>query len=86
MISGNSELYRSVRKHELLLEASLRELVRLLLTMGNDCLGEELDEEVELSIDFDDSIIEDTPSRFERDCRMLELGALSRDEFRERWT
>ena len=32
-----------------------------------------------------DSIIEDTGSDFERDCRMLQLGVLEKEEFRKRW-
>ena len=85
VISRNSGLYRSVRKHELLLEASLKELCRLLLGMGNDYCGEELEEDVALHIDFDDSIIEDRSALFERDCRMLTLGVLGKEEFRQRW-
>ncbi len=86
VISDSSSLYRSVRRHELLLEAALRELMQQLLRLGNDWCGEALDEETEIRIDFDDSIIEDTGSNFERDCRMLELGVLEKEEFRRKWT
>ncbi len=85
VISENSSLYRSVRRHELMLEAALKELARLLLRMGKDFLRLELDEKVPIHIDFDDSIIEDTGSDFERDCRMLQLGVLEKEEFRKRW-
>ncbi|MBR3174773.1 MAG: phage portal protein, partial [Oscillospiraceae bacterium] len=85
VISRSSDLYRAVRKHELLLEASLKELCRILLRMGSDYCGEALDEGVALHIDFDDSIIEDEGSLFERDCRMLTLGVLTKEEFRTRW-
>ena len=44
-----------------------------------------LDEEVEISVDFDESVIEDKAADFERDCRMLELGVLGKDEFRSKW-
>ena len=85
VISQNSSLYRAVRKHELLLEASLKELCRILLRMGNDYCGENLDEQVALSIDFDDSIVEDRGTDFDRDMCMLEKGILTTDEFRKRW-
>ena len=85
VISENSSLYRSVRRHELMLEAALKELVRLLLWMGTKWLGLELDERTPVTVDFDDSIIEDTGSDFERDCRMLQLGVLEKEEFRKRW-
>ena len=86
VISENSALYRNVRRHELVLEAALKELVGILLRMGNDYCGLGLREDAAVTVDFDDSIIEDKSRDFERDCRMLELGVLSRDEFRERWT
>ena len=85
VISENSSLYRSIRRHELLLETSLKELLRILLRMGRDGFGLDLDPETEILVDFDDSIIEDKGSDFERDCRMLELGVLDRDEFRKKW-
>ena len=85
VISENSTLYRNVRRHELLLEAALKELMRVLLRMGNDYFGEGLDEGTAITVDFDDSIIEDKGSDFERDCRMLELGVLEREEFRAKW-
>ena len=85
VISENSSLYRSVRRHELLLEAALKELMRILLRMGRDWLGEDLNPETGIRIDFDDSIIADRGSEFDRDCRMLELGVLEKAEFRGKW-
>ena len=74
-----------MRRHELLLEGALTELCRILLRTGNDWLGEELDEETEIAVDFDDSIIEDRGSDFSRDVKMLELGVLEKEEFRRKW-
>ena len=85
VISENSVLYRNVRRHELILEDALRELIGILLRMGNDHFGLGLREEAEVSVDFDDSIIEDRSKEFERDCRMLELGVMGKEEFRKRW-
>ena len=85
VISENSALFRSIRRHELVLEAALKELVGILLRMGNDYFGEGLNEAAEVSVDFDDSIIEDRGRDFERDCRMLELGVREKEEFRQRW-
>ena len=85
VVSANSSLYRSVRRHELLLEAALKELCAILLRTGWAYFGEELDEETEISIDFDDSIIEDSGSDFERDLKMLDRGVLEKEEFRRKW-
>ena len=85
VVSANSSLYRSVRKHELLLEAALKELCAILLRTGRIYFGEELDEETEITVDFDDSIIEDSGSEFERDLKMLDRGVLEKEEFRRKW-
>ncbi len=85
VVSENSVLYRNVRRHELELECALKELIGILLRMGNDWFSLGLREDAEIAIDFDDSIIEDRSRDFERDCRMLELGVLEKEEFRKRW-
>lgn len=58
VISENSSMFRTIKKHEIILESALKELCRILLRMGNQYMGMNLDEDVEISIDFDDSIIE----------------------------
>ena len=55
-------MFRTIKKHEILLEQAITELCRILLRLGNRYMDAGLDEEVEISIDFDDSIIEDTAS------------------------
>ena len=44
-----------------------------------------LDENVEISIDFDDSIIEDEEANFNRDARLLQMGIMNDWEFRMKW-
>ena len=85
VVSENSTLFRSIKKHEIILEHVLKEIARIILRLGNTYLGMNLKEDVEISVDFDDSIIEDKPTEFERDCRMLALGCISREEFRAKW-
>lgn len=62
VISENSTMFRTIKKHEIILEQAIAELCRILLRMGNRYMDAGLDEGVEISIDFDDSIIEDTAS------------------------
>ena len=62
VISENSTMFRTVKKHEIILEQALTELCRVLLRLGNTAMNAALDENVKISIDFDDSIIEDTES------------------------
>ena len=85
IISENSALFRTIKKHEIILESVLVELCRIILRLGNSAMGAGLDENVEISIDFDDSIIEDEGTDFNRDSRMLEMGILNDWEFRMKW-
>lgn len=62
VISENSTMFRTIKKHEIVLEQALVELCRILLRLGNTAMNAGLNEDVEISIDFDDSIIEDTAS------------------------
>ena len=67
------------------LEGVLVELCRIILRLGNSAMNMGLKEDVEISIDFDDSIIEDEESDFNRDSRMLQMGILNDWEFRMKW-
>lgn len=53
--------------------------------MGNTAMNAGLNEDVEISIDFDDSIIEDKQTDFSRDMQLLNAGIMNDWEFRMRW-
>ena len=85
VISENSTLFRNIKKHEIILEKVLEELCRILLRLGNAAMHMGLNEEVEISIDFDDSIIEDKAAEFSRDMQLLSAGILNDWEMRAKW-
>lgn len=85
VISENSTMFRTIKKHEVVLEAVLKELCRILLRLGNTAMGMGLNEDVEISIDFDDSIIENKDVDFSRDMQLLSAGILNDWEFRAKW-
>lgn len=85
VISENSTMFRTIKKHEIILEDALVELCRILLRLGNTAMGAGLNEDVEISIDFDDSIIEDKQTDFSRDMQLLSVGIMNDWEFRMRW-
>lgn len=85
IISQNSEMFRTIKKHEIILEDVLTELCRIILRLGNTYMGAGLNEDVEISVDFDDSIIEDEETDFNRDARMLSMGIMNDWEFRAKW-
>lgn len=61
------------------------ELCRIILRLGNAYMGADLDEDVEISVDFDDSIIEDESANFARDMQLLNAGIMNDWEFRSKW-
>ena len=85
VISENSTMFRTIKKHEIILNDVLVELCRILLRLGNTAMNAGLDEDVEISIDFDDSIIESKEQDFQRDMQMLNAGIMNDWEFRMRW-
>lgn len=85
IISENSTLFRTIQKHEILLEGMLIELCRILLRLGNAYQGRGLDEDVEISVDFDDSIIEDKASDRAQDRLDVAMGVMSLAEYRAKW-
>lgn len=79
VISEKSDLYQSLRKHELILESALVGLARAILDMSGD------DAEQKITIDFDDSIIEDAGAQRETDRQDVRDGLLSPYEYRMKW-
>jgi A118 family predicted phage portal protein len=85
VISTNSAEFRTLKKHEIVLEEALIALARAILKLGSIWFGLKLNESVEIRVDFDDSIIEDEDTAFDRDMKMLDAGVLTKEEFRCRW-
>ena len=85
VVSTHSELAKTRGKHQIILEKVLIELCRILLRLGNTAMNAGLDESVEISIDFDDSIFVDKEAEFNKDERMLSDGIMNDWEARMRW-
>lgn len=84
VISENSDLFRSVNKHELILEPVLKELIRIIARLGN-VIGMATDPETEIVVDFDDSIIEDKQAERQSDRQDVSMGVMSLAEYRAKW-
>lgn len=85
VISENSTMFRTIKKHEIILESVLVELCRIILRLGNTAMNAGLNEDVEISIDFDDSIIEDKTAERANDRQDLAAGILNPWEYRAKW-
>lgn len=84
VISENSDMYKTIKKHEIILEPALKELVAIIIRLGN-VLGRALDPSAEVIIDFDDSIIEDKTSEREQDRKDVAMGVMRLEEYRAKW-
>ena len=85
ILSANSEEYRTQQKHQLVLESLLLRLTRTMLRLGRDFLNLPLDPDVPISVDFDQSSVENMADEFDRDITMLKHGITSKQEFRMKW-
>lgn len=85
VISENSNLFRSVKKHEILLERQLISFMREILTVARDFIGRRVIPDCKMSVTFDDSVIEDTASMQKRDLALLEAGVMQKWEFRRKY-
>lgn len=84
VISENSDMYRSINKHELILEPVLDELIRIIARLGG-VLGADTDPDTEIVINFDDSIIEDKQAERQSDRQDVSMGVMSHAEYRAKW-
>lgn len=84
VISENSDLYRTIRKHEIVLNDVLKELVKIIIRLGITA-GNVLKEDAEVIVDFDDSIIEDKTAERKQDQADVAMGAMQLWEYRAKW-
>lgn len=84
VISENSDMFRSLNKHELILEPVLDELIRIIARLGQ-VIGQDTKPDTEVVIEFDDSIIEDKQAERQSDRQDVSMGAMSLEEYRAKW-
>lgn len=80
VISENSHMFRTLKKHEIVLDAFFKDLCRLIIHYGLYYMNVSLSDENELvTVDFDDSIIEDKQT-VNNDMRMDVSAGLLKPE------
>ncbi len=85
VISENSDMYRSLQKHELILERVLLQLIQAIIHTGIQIGIPGLSEEAEILIHFDDSIIQDKEAERSQDRQDVAMGAMPLAEYRAKW-
>lgn len=77
VISDKNALFQSVRKHEIIIKRALAELADRVCTLGGF-------ENCEISVHFEDSIIEDTQTLCDRAMKELDRGIIDATEYFKR--
>lgn len=87
VISENSEMFRSLKKHEIILNDVIIEAVKALMYISNNFTddGYNFDLSENLEVKFDDSIIEDKETQKLNDRQDVNLGVMSKAEYRAKW-
>lgn len=78
VISDKSDLYQGLKKHELILEKALKDMVHSIANM----IGESIKE---VAVNFDDSIIEDSEASRNKDLQEVRDGIMTKWEYRMKW-
>ena len=85
VISENSDMYRTIKKHEIILDDALKQLINIIIRLGIASGVPGLSEDIEINIDFDDSIIEDKEAERRSDREDVAMGAMGVDEYRSKY-
>lgn len=84
VISENSDMYRTIKKHEIVLENTLRALLKAIIYATNTFTGENIASDGEdINILFDDSIIEDKSAEQVKAQTEMSLGVRSKSDYME---
>lgn len=85
VISENSDLYRTLQKHELVLERVLIQLIKTVIRAGISIGIPGLQENTAITISFDDSIIQDKEAERQSDRQDVAMGVMGLAEYRAKW-
>jgi hypothetical protein len=85
VVSENSDLFRTINKHENPIEIALIEMVELIIYIGKYFGIFDIPNPSKITIDFDDSIIESNATKREQDRLDVQMGAMSLEEYRMKW-
>ena len=84
VISENSDMYRMLKKHEIILDDVLKQLIQIIIRLGI-VTGNALDINTDIVIAFDDSIIEDKGAERQQDRQDVSMGVMRHEEYRAKW-
>lgn len=84
VVSQNSQLFRTLKKHEIILESNLHDIVKIIAHIETTFCNNPMPFG-NVIIDFDDSIIEDKQKQREIDKADMSIGIMRREEYRAKY-
>lgn len=85
IIAQNSDMFRAIKKHEILLEKAIVDMVEMTAYLINTFTNNKMEIGDKVVVQFDDSIIEDTESQKNSDRTDVTNGVMSKVEYRMKW-
>ena len=85
IIAQNSDMFRAIKKHEILLEKAIVDMVEMTAYLINEFTTNKMEIGDGVVVSFDDSIIEDTESQKASDRTDVTNGVMSKVEYRMKW-
>lgn len=85
IIAQNSDMFRAIKKHEILLEKAIVDMVEMTAYLINEFTTNKMEIGDGVVVNFDDSIIEDTESQKSSDRIDVTNGVMSKVEYRMKW-
>lgn len=87
VISENSEMFRTLKKHEIILNDTIIGVCKALMYIHNEFTNssEKFDLNANIEVKFDDSIIEDKETQKLSDRQDISLGVMSKVQYRMKW-
>lgn len=87
VISENSEMFRTLKKHEIILNEVIIDVCKALMYIHNNFTGDafKFDLNANIEVKFDDSIIEDKETMKMTDRQDVNMGVMSKVEYRMKW-
>jgi A118 family predicted phage portal protein len=79
------ELIQNAAKHYIVIEKALSQIVRAILWAGKEILGESVNPDAEVTVNFEDSYIIDKESERLRDIQEVRDGLMNKWEYRKKW-
>lgn len=85
IVSENSDLFRNLKKHEIIIEDALITVMNAIVYAANTFTQQRINAGTSIEIQFDDSIIEDKQGEKANDRIDVSMGVMSKAEFRSKW-